>query len=70
MKFWFAGFIFFSEHQELSKQIHDTVDSGVRDDLERELDVLVARMEAKGDQIAKLRRHKEMVGWLPAFMNY
>ncbi len=54
----------------MSKQIHDTVDSGVRDDLERELDVLVARMEAKGDQIAKLRRHKEMVGKLTAILTH
>ena len=43
------------------QQIHETTDTRIRDDLERELDVLIARMEAKGDQIAKLRRHKEKV---------
>ena len=53
--------IFHSEHQEIMQQIHETTDTRIRDDLERELDVLIARMEAKGDQIAKLRRHKEKV---------
>ena len=42
-------------------QIHETTDTRMREDLERELDILIARMEAKGDQIAKLRRHKEKV---------
>ena len=50
-----------SEHQELMSQIHETTDTRMREDLERELDILIARMEAKGDQIAKLRRHKEKV---------
>ena len=50
-----------SEHQELTRQIHEAKDPNLQDDLERELDHLVARMEVKGDQIAKLNRHQEMV---------
>jgi len=33
----------------------------LRDDLERDLELLVASMEAKGEQIARLRRHQEKV---------
>ena len=50
-----------SEHQELSRQIQEAVDPRLKDDLERELDSLVAQMEAKGDQIAQLRKHREKV---------
>ncbi|XP_033113229.1 centrosomal protein of 57 kDa-like [Anneissia japonica] len=46
------------EHQELARQIQDTDDRHLREDLERELEQLVMRMEAKGEQIAKLKRHK------------
>ncbi|XP_071491180.1 centrosomal protein of 57 kDa-like [Diadema antillarum] len=49
------------EHQDLAKQIRETEDADVREDLERELDQLVFRMEAKGNQIATLKRHKEQV---------
>ena len=56
---FFSGFI--SEHQELSHQIQEAIDPRLKDDLERELDSLVAQMEAKGDQIAQLRRHREKV---------
>ncbi|OWF45927.1 centrosomal protein of 57 kDa-like isoform X2 [Mizuhopecten yessoensis] len=47
------------EHQELSKQINEVTDSRVRDDLERELDSLVGRMESKSQQISKVRKHQE-----------
>ncbi|XP_028412933.1 centrosomal protein of 57 kDa-like [Dendronephthya gigantea] len=47
------------EHKELLKQIQDTEDDGLRGDLERELDQLVARMETKGEQIATLKQHQE-----------
>ncbi|XP_013403341.1 centrosomal protein of 57 kDa isoform X1 [Lingula anatina] len=47
------------EHQELLKQINEARDYRLREDLERELDHLVARMEAKGDQIARLKKHQE-----------
>ena len=33
----------------------------LRDDLERDLELLVSSMETKGDQIARLRRHQEKV---------
>ncbi|XP_059820631.1 centrosomal protein of 57 kDa-like isoform X1 [Hypanus sabinus] len=46
------------EHQELVKQIHEAKTNAMRDDLERELETLVKRMEAKGDQIAKVRKHQ------------
>ncbi|XP_064413991.1 centrosomal protein of 57 kDa isoform X2 [Latimeria chalumnae] len=46
------------EHQELVKHIHDAQTDTMREDLERELEALVKRMEAKGDQIAKVRRHQ------------
>eukprot|EP00057_Strongylocentrotus_purpuratus_P033194 XP_790540.2 PREDICTED: centrosomal protein of 57 kDa [Strongylocentrotus purpuratus] len=49
------------EHQDLAKQIRETEDSNIREDLERELDHLVFKMEAKGDQIAKLKKHKEQL---------
>lgn len=50
-----------SEHQELSRQLQEAIDPGLTEDLERELDHVVARMEAKGEQIARLRRHQEKV---------
>ncbi|XP_071954896.1 centrosomal protein of 57 kDa-like [Antedon mediterranea] len=46
------------EHQEIARQIQETDDRHLREDLERELEQLVIRMEAKGEQIAKLKRHK------------
>ncbi|XP_078077902.1 centrosomal protein of 57 kDa-like isoform X2 [Mustelus asterias] len=46
------------EHQELVKQIHEANTNALREDLERELESLVKRMEAKGDQIAKVRKHQ------------
>uniref|UniRef100_A0A8D2IYB0 Centrosomal protein 57kDa-like protein 1 n=1 Tax=Varanus komodoensis TaxID=61221 RepID=A0A8D2IYB0_VARKO len=49
------------EHQELLKQIQETQDHDIREDLERELDCLVKQMEIKGDQICKLRKHQEHV---------
>ena len=45
----------------MAKQIQDTDDTKMREDLERELDELVTRMEAKGEQIARLKRHKIQV---------
>ncbi|XP_058881661.1 centrosomal protein cep57l1 isoform X2 [Acipenser ruthenus] len=49
------------EHQELVKQIQETRKTEVREDLERELDCLVKRMEVKGDQICKLKKHQAAV---------
>ncbi|XP_007891074.2 centrosomal protein CEP57L1 isoform X1 [Callorhinchus milii] len=49
------------EHQDLLKQIQETKNTNVREDLERELDSLVKRMERKGDQICKLKKHQNNV---------
>lgn len=57
----FSIFILDSEHQELAKQVQEAEDSNLREDLERELDQLVTRMELKGQQISKLKRHQEKV---------
>lgn len=57
----FCEFLLFSEHQEYMKQIHEAKDPRIREDLERELDILVAKMEAKGQQISKVRKHQQKV---------
>ncbi|NXE51093.1 CE57L protein, partial [Casuarius casuarius] len=49
------------EHQELLKQIQETHNSEVREDLEQELDCLVKKMEIKGEQISKLKNHQPSV---------
>ncbi|XP_032861600.1 centrosomal protein CEP57L1 [Tyto alba] len=49
------------EHQELLKQIQETQDSKVREDLERELKSLVKQIEIKGEQISKLKKHQSTV---------
>ncbi|XP_015265096.1 PREDICTED: centrosomal protein CEP57L1 [Gekko japonicus] len=49
------------EHQELLKQIQETKNHEVREDLERELECLVKQMEIKGEQITKLKRHQGSV---------
>ncbi|XP_075720332.1 centrosomal protein CEP57L1 [Rhinoderma darwinii] len=49
------------DHQELLKQINDTKDNDLREDLEREMDCLVKQMETKSDQILKLKRHQTNV---------
>lgn len=50
-----------SEHQELVRQIDETDKRELREDLERELDCLVRRMEEKAAQISKLRKHQQTV---------
>lgn len=49
------------EHRELMHQIDDTHDHKKRLDLKNELEQLVTRMEDKGAQITKLRKHQQMV---------
>ncbi|KAM6906700.1 centrosomal protein CEP57L1 [Lycodopsis pacificus] len=49
------------EHQELVNQIDATQHCQQRQDLQRELERLVARMEEKGAQITKLRKHQQTV---------
>ncbi|XP_041879673.1 centrosomal protein of 57 kDa isoform X3 [Corvus kubaryi] len=46
------------DHEQLSKLIQEAPTIAVREDLERELDALVGKMEAKADQISKVRRHR------------
>ncbi|XP_035534243.1 centrosomal protein CEP57L1 isoform X2 [Morone saxatilis] len=49
------------EHQELVAQIDATQHRNQKQDLQRELERLVARMEEKGVQITKLRKHQQTV---------
>ncbi|XP_039980439.1 centrosomal protein CEP57L1 [Xiphias gladius] len=49
------------EHQELVRQIDATQHREQKQDLHRELERLVARMEEKGVQITKLRKHQQTV---------
>ncbi|XP_071335486.1 centrosomal protein CEP57L1 [Trachinotus anak] len=49
------------EHQELMHQIDATPHRKQKEDLQRELERLVARMEEKGVQITKLRKHQQTV---------
>ncbi|XP_061484762.1 centrosomal protein of 57 kDa [Rhineura floridana] len=46
------------DHQQLAKLIHDAPTIALREDLERELELLVKRMEAKAEQITKIQRHR------------
>lgn len=52
-----------SDHQQLSKLILEAPSAAVREELERELDALVERMEAKADQISKVRKHRLQVSF-------
>ncbi|NXI74358.1 CE57L protein, partial [Anseranas semipalmata] len=49
------------EHQELLKQIQETQDSKVREDLEQKLSCLAKQMDVKGEQISKLKKHQTSV---------
>ncbi|XP_037304547.1 centrosomal protein CEP57L1 isoform X1 [Pungitius pungitius] len=49
------------EHQELVHQIESTQRCKQNPDLQRELERLIARMEEKGAQIMKLRKHQQKV---------
>ncbi|NXI52210.1 CE57L protein, partial [Chloroceryle aenea] len=49
------------EHQELLKQIRESQDSKLREDLQQELDCLVKQMDIKGEQISKLKKHQATV---------
>lgn len=52
-----------SDHQQLSKLVQEAPTIAVREDLERELEALVGKMEAKADQISKVRRHRLQVSY-------
>ncbi|XP_012506624.1 PREDICTED: centrosomal protein CEP57L1 isoform X1 [Propithecus coquereli] len=49
------------EHQELLKQMKETESYSVCDDIECELERLVKKMEIKGEQISKLKKHQDSV---------
>uniref|UniRef100_A0A6J0UWH4 Centrosomal protein of 57 kDa isoform X1 n=1 Tax=Pogona vitticeps TaxID=103695 RepID=A0A6J0UWH4_9SAUR len=46
------------DHQHLAKLIHEAPTVALREDLERELEVLVKKMEAKAEQISKIKKHQ------------
>ncbi|XP_026106501.1 centrosomal protein of 57 kDa-like [Carassius auratus] len=50
------------EQQELARQIQSCGSNRLRQDLEREMETLMKRMENKGEQIAKVRRHQTQCG--------
>ncbi|KAG8453005.1 hypothetical protein GDO86_004713 [Hymenochirus boettgeri] len=52
------------DHQELVKQIQEAHSDRLIEDLERELEAVVRKMEAKADQITKVRKHQVMIGKL------
>uniref|UniRef100_A0A3B5L759 Centrosomal protein 57kDa-like protein 1 n=1 Tax=Xiphophorus couchianus TaxID=32473 RepID=A0A3B5L759_9TELE len=49
------------DYQELECQIEATEEPEQREDLQRELERLASKMEEKGAQITKLRKHQQMV---------
>ncbi|XP_037583360.1 centrosomal protein CEP57L1 isoform X3 [Cebus imitator] len=49
------------EHQELLKQMKETESHSVCNDIECELECLVKKMEIKGEQISKLKKHQDSV---------
>ncbi|XP_008993125.4 centrosomal protein CEP57L1 isoform X3 [Callithrix jacchus] len=49
------------EHQELLKQMKETESHSVFNDIECELECLVKKMEIKGTQISKLKKHQDSV---------
>ncbi|XP_055116904.2 centrosomal protein CEP57L1 isoform X4 [Symphalangus syndactylus] len=49
------------EHQELLKQMKKTESHSVCDDIECELECLLKKMEIKGEQISKLKKHQDSV---------
>ncbi|XP_009996819.1 PREDICTED: centrosomal protein of 57 kDa [Chaetura pelagica] len=49
------------DHQQLSKLVQEAPTAAVREDLERELEELVGKMEAKAEQINKVRRHRSQL---------
>ncbi|XP_073518266.1 centrosomal protein of 57 kDa isoform X2 [Phyllobates terribilis] len=52
------------DHQELVKQMNEAHSQRLKEDLEEEVEVLVRRMEAKADQITKVRKHQATLGKL------
>ena len=53
--------LFVSDREDLTRQIKDTSDKQLQNDLTKQLNSIVARMEAKGEQVVKLKRCQEAV---------
>lgn len=52
---------FYSDHQQLTKLIQESPTVELKDNLECELEALVGRMEAKANQITKVRKYQAQV---------
>lgn len=52
-----------SDHQQLAKLVHEAPTVALREDLERDLEALVKKMEGKAEQITKIQRHRAWVSW-------
>lgn len=50
-----------SDHQQLAKLIQESPTVELKDNLECELEALVGRMEAKANQITKVRKYQAQV---------
>jgi centrosomal protein CEP57 len=50
-----------SDHQQLAKLIQESPTIEVKENLECELEALVGRMEAKANQITKVRKYQAQV---------
>jgi len=55
----YLSLFIYSEHREVARQIQESEDPRIQEDLRRELENLEARMEAKGEQIAMVRRQQQ-----------
>lgn len=53
--------MFYREHDELIRQVEDSVSVQERKDLQSEQERLLLKMERKGEQISKLYKHKSQV---------
>lgn len=54
-----------SDHQQLAKLIQESPTVELKDNLECELEALVGRMEAKANQITKVRKYQAQVTSFP-----
>jgi hypothetical protein len=57
-----------SDHQQLTKLIQESPTVELKDNLECELEALVGRMEAKANQITKVRKYQAQV--TPALLSF
>jgi len=50
-----------SEHEDVTRQMRDSSDQQLCNDLTKQLNGIVAKMEAKGEQIVKLKHCQDVV---------